>query len=144
MSIHSLRPLGPSALLRATAPRLGAMQDDAASIFAARLSHHASDAAVPTALAHDIVDALAHAGPLADSPDLCRDTLGSLAVRLRNQGLTLRGYIALQSAFLDTIAECLGSDPALLAAWRRALSTVLAAMMTAAHGPRRVTGPLAA
>jgi hypothetical protein len=143
MTIHAFRPLGPSALLRATAPRLSAMQN-AAAVFATFLNQRAPTFASNTALARDILDALATAGPLADSPDLDCDALGDLALRLRARGLTLRGYIALQAAFLDTLSECLGSEPALHAAWRRALSTILATMMTAAHGPRRMTGPLAA
>ncbi|MEJ6389632.1 hypothetical protein [Gymnodinialimonas ulvae] len=148
MTIHAFRALGPAALLRATAPRLAAMKGEAAADLITHLRNGAPALSENPAMARALIGAVATLAPVLHhretSPEILRDTLGPLADQLRDHGLAPRGYIALRAAFLSTIARCLGPDPALLGAWDAAIGTMLATMMTAAHGPRAHTTPLAA
>ncbi len=146
MTIQTLRPLSPTALVRATAPRLDAMVEHAELVFASSLNTYAPALVAGDAktLVRMVLDTLLAAAPAAGRPDLTREVLVGLALHLRGVGMAPRGYIAIHAAFLDMVADRLGSDAALIKAWEQAVGTMLATMMAAAHGPRSHTMPLAA
>ncbi|MEX3014358.1 hypothetical protein [Gymnodinialimonas hymeniacidonis] len=144
MTIQTLRPLSPTALVRATAPLLDAMHEQGVLVFASRLAHYAPALASSDMLVRTVFASLTAAAPAADRPDLSREVLVGLALHLRDAGMAPRGYIAIHAAFLDAVADRLGTDPALTSAWETATGTMLATMMAAAHGPRSHTTPLAA
>ncbi len=144
MTIQTLRPMSPAALVRATVSRLDAMQEQGFLVFSSRLAHYTPTLATSDELLRTVFATLTAAAPAADRPDLTRDILVGLALHLRDAGMAPRGYIAIHAAFLDTVADRLGCTPALTSAWENATGAMLATMMAAAHGPRSHTTPLAA